>query len=241
MNLVVEKKYIYLKMAAKAIMRSPSMKTFGYLLRYFSPWQKYLDKGRNAVIDQQPWLTFPAIDYIKTILHPAMRVFEYGSGGSTLFWAKQAREVISVEHDHQWFELMKQQLEQLKMQNVSYFFIPPRIDEHVGKKDPGNPTDYVSADEDYRNNSFLDYASFIDRFEPESFDIILIDGRARPSCIAHSISKLKRNGYLIVDNSERAYYLEGFKFSGPGWKVRSFFGPVPYTYSFSETTIIEKK
>ncbi len=38
------------------------------------------------------------------------RVFEWGSGNSTLFWAKYADEVVSVEYDKVWCEKMKNYL-----------------------------------------------------------------------------------------------------------------------------------
>ncbi|HYJ38888.1 MAG TPA: hypothetical protein VEV87_09740 [Chitinophagaceae bacterium] len=241
MNEAVQNRYIYVKMSIRALKRSPSVKTLSYLFRYFSPWRKYLVKERNSVIDKQPWLTFPAIDFIKGVLNPGMRVFEFGSGGSTLFWAYRTKEVISVEHDEKWYLLMKQTLKEQKIGNVSYFFIPPQNEANSIGKDPGNPGDYISSDEQYKNESFKEYATSIDRYQPEFFDIILVDGRARPSCIAHALGKLKKNGYLVIDNSERNYYLEPFTFEAPGWKVYRFYGPVPYTHSFSETTIIEKR
>ena len=32
------------------------------------------------------------------------RLFEYGSGGSTLWWASRVKEIFSVEHDKYWFQ-----------------------------------------------------------------------------------------------------------------------------------------
>jgi predicted O-methyltransferase YrrM len=36
-----------------------------------------------------------------------MKVFEYGAGASTLWWAQRVSEVLSCEHDPQWFELTR--------------------------------------------------------------------------------------------------------------------------------------
>jgi precorrin-6B methylase 2 len=62
----------------------------------------------NASVDASgsplPWMTYPAIEFIRKRVKPDMSVFEYGSGGSTIWWANQVREVISVEHDRAWFE-----------------------------------------------------------------------------------------------------------------------------------------
>lgn len=51
-----------------------------------------------------PWITYPAIDFLKNRIYPGMSVFEYGCGGSTLWWASCVKEVISVEHDQNWYQ-----------------------------------------------------------------------------------------------------------------------------------------
>lgn len=50
-----------------------------------------------------PWVTYSFIDFIKDRMRKYHRVFEFGSGNSTFFYAKLAGKVVSVEHDHDWF------------------------------------------------------------------------------------------------------------------------------------------
>lgn len=50
-----------------------------------------------------PWVTYSFIDFIKTRLNKELSIFEYGSGNSTLFYAKHVKRVVSVEHDEAWF------------------------------------------------------------------------------------------------------------------------------------------
>jgi hypothetical protein len=50
-----------------------------------------------------PWVTYSFIDFIKTRLNKELTIFEYGSGNSTLFYAKRVKRVVSVEHDEAWF------------------------------------------------------------------------------------------------------------------------------------------
>lgn len=50
-----------------------------------------------------PWITYPAIEFIQTRIKRTMTVFEYGSGGSTTWWANRVSEVISIEHDRAWY------------------------------------------------------------------------------------------------------------------------------------------
>src|SRR5215218_1655637 len=58
------------------------------------------DRENNYV----PWFTYPAIEALKNWDLADKRVFEYGSGYSTLFWASRAKEVVSVEHNRDWYE-----------------------------------------------------------------------------------------------------------------------------------------
>jgi hypothetical protein len=54
-----------------------------------------------------PWITYPAIEFIRRRIKNEMKVFEFGSGGSTLWWADRVSEVISIEHDRVWHEKFK--------------------------------------------------------------------------------------------------------------------------------------
>jgi hypothetical protein len=51
-----------------------------------------------------PWYTYPAIEYLQQLDFRDRRVFEWGSGNSSLFWARVAGRVTSVEDDTDWFE-----------------------------------------------------------------------------------------------------------------------------------------
>ncbi|AYV21213.1 SAM-dependent methyltransferase [Vibrio mediterranei] len=54
-----------------------------------------------------PWITFPALDYLDSIDVSKNRVFEFGSGGSSLYWSKRCEQVVSVEHYKKWFDAMQ--------------------------------------------------------------------------------------------------------------------------------------
>lgn len=55
-----------------------------------------------------PWVTYPFIDFIKDRIKKDHTVFEFGSGNSTLFYAKYADSVVSVEHNKEWYEKISQ-------------------------------------------------------------------------------------------------------------------------------------
>ena len=99
--------FIYLKSSVKAIAGKFSFSTIADCIRFRGDWKKYLQPGRNPVADKTPWITFPAIEAIRKVLQPQFHVFEYGSGGSTLFWSSHVQKVISVEHEEEWYQRIK--------------------------------------------------------------------------------------------------------------------------------------
>ncbi|WP_442589358.1 FkbM family methyltransferase [Pedobacter sp. AW31-3R] len=75
----------------------------GYLVNI--GWFKSFDTHQavNENGDPLPWVTYSFIDFIGPRLNKEMTIFEYGSGNSTLFYAKRVQHVISVEHDELWY------------------------------------------------------------------------------------------------------------------------------------------
>ncbi|MCL1926413.1 MAG: class I SAM-dependent methyltransferase, partial [Syntrophorhabdaceae bacterium] len=51
-----------------------------------------------------PWYTYPAIEYLSQLDFSQKRVFEFGCGNSSIWWARRAKKVVSVEHDKNWYE-----------------------------------------------------------------------------------------------------------------------------------------
>lgn len=72
-------------------------------------WFKSAWKEASVDKDGQPvpWMTYPAIYVIDQRITKKMKVFEYGSGNSTLYWAKKAKSVIAVEGDQFWQEKLQ--------------------------------------------------------------------------------------------------------------------------------------
>lgn len=106
------KKINFIKRAKSWIFRALGIES-SYNLRFnsalendgwFISWSK---KGAyNSNEEPIPWITYPSHEYIKKNLPPSISVFEYGSGNGTLWWASVAKEVISCEHDKEWFQKM---------------------------------------------------------------------------------------------------------------------------------------
>ena len=210
-------------------------------MRYYPRWKRSLEPGASSMRDRQPWLTFPAIDLLHRHARPAHRVFEYGGGGSTLFWCDRVAEVITVEHDAAWFKALEQAVHGVKAQWRG-LSIPSDAGDLVPEPDAAEPTHYSSADEASKGRNYKAYAQAISAHPDASFDIILIDGRARASCLALSVPKLKPGGLLVLDNAERAYYTErnseALRALEP---ILSGMAPLPYDRDLSETRIYRKR
>jgi hypothetical protein len=59
-----------------------------------------IDKDGNPI----PWCTYSFIKFIEPRLKKHFKVFEYGSGNSTLWYAKRVNEITSVENDFDWYK-----------------------------------------------------------------------------------------------------------------------------------------
>jgi hypothetical protein len=207
--------------------------------RYFLRWHHSLAAESSSMRDQQPWLTFQAIDYLRKHLEPHHRIFEYGGGGSTLFFIARATEVHTVEHNAAWFSVLKQAAPG-RSGCWRGRWIPSVSGNLVSKPDIANPTHYASDDPPELGQQFMKYASAIDEWPDSYFDWVIVDGRARPSCLMHSISKVRVGGFLVLDNSDREYYLrhtlEVILKNGFSEEIRAS-GPSPYGEMFTRTTV----
>ena len=147
----------------------------------------------------KPWFVMGAITYLedKFLEDPygmlVFKSFEWGSGGSTLWLSQRTRNVITLEHDREWLEKTRAELDKYGITNVSLIY---------RRLDGG-------------------YVEHIDGFADEHFDIIMVDGRRRSECLHRAMPKLRRGGALVLDNSERAEYQDAQR-ALAGWPRRDW-------------------
>lgn len=198
---------------------------------------------RNSVVDESAWLTFEAIDFLDDYLKPDQKVFEYGGGGSTLFFCKRAGFVVTVENHEAWYKILSDKIKEKAYLNWEGHFEPGIALDSVQSRNPSEPKDYMSGVKGFENLSFERYANAISKFPNETFDLVLVDGRARPSCAAAAIPKLKPGGILILDNAERIYYtkiLQPILDQHFDIQLNRFF-PTIYVPDFYKTLVLKKK
>ena len=56
----------------------------------------------NAQGEPVPWMNYAVTALLEERLKSTFRLFEFGSGYSTMFYARKVRSVTSVEHDEAW-------------------------------------------------------------------------------------------------------------------------------------------
>jgi hypothetical protein len=152
-----------------------------------------------------PWWTYRAVDVVDTWLatrpSPA-RVFEFGTGASTVWLAQRSGELHSVEHDAGFATSFAPWLD--PFDNVTL---------HVVRPEESAAPRAASAVENWSGYDFSSYVSTIEKVGGE-FDLIVIDGRARQSCLERAVSLLAPAGIIVFDNSRRSRYRAGIEACG---------------------------
>jgi tRNA(Met) C34 N-acetyltransferase TmcA len=93
-------------------------------------------KGRPIDIDGNPipWFTYSAIEYLSQLNLSEKTVLEWGSGNSSLFFAKRVKSIVSIESDNEWYK----EISDRKLQNQEVLFSKienyEKIPSLIGKK-----------------------------------------------------------------------------------------------------------
>lgn len=146
-----------------------------------------------------PWYTYPSIDFLKNRSYEDKIILEFGGGQSTLWWARRAKSVVTLEGDLTWFN---------------------RIKHHM----PGNvDLNCVSMANVVINTAQVE--KIIHSKPHTQYDVIIIDGLYRYEMIPIALRMMAQDGIIICDNAEGYGFYEGFKESGLN-RV-DFFGNAP--------------
>lgn len=180
---------------------------------------KVYDSLEMAKLDV-PWWTYDAIAAVDTWLagrERPIRVYEYGSGASTIWLSRRTDEIHSVEHHKGFGEMMQQELADDPKIHL-------RVIEPVESDNPVVP----SQKEGHAGLDFAAYVNSIDDVDGE-FDLVVIDGRAREACLEKAKDRLAPGGIIVYDNSKRKRYQEAIAASGLQEKAYSGLTPtLPY-------------
>lgn len=180
-------------------------------------WKKsFLDGfSQDENGDAVPWMSYPAIEFFKKNLNRNHTIFEFGCGASTLFFTKRVKKVVSLETRENWKGLVEEKLQSQGSENSEIHLMEDGLE----------------------NENYENFA----RNYGEKFDFIIIDSLKRFNCSKNSISALKSNGSIVLDDSERKNYKKIFDFfAEENFKKTDFFGIAPGQLRIKNTTIFTK-
>jgi predicted O-methyltransferase YrrM len=145
-----------------------------------------------------PWIGCAAVAELDRLIGAGPRpfdIFEWGSGGSTIWFAmKQVGRVVTVEHNPAWHQ---QILEAAQLRGLTIeAHLRPAVPCPGCRHSAGHP---ASAPD-------MDFSAYV--AIEGSYDLILVDGRARVMCFRNAVEHLRPGGYLVLHDSERQCYAE---------------------------------
>ncbi len=161
----------------------------------FPDWVSSFRPGHSLLRKPMPWLPFVATNWLRTYLQPHMKVFEYGSGASTIYMAKLAGKLFTVEHDAAWHTRVSTALMQHGIRNCVYQLREPYFEKRGTSLIPD------PSEKENPGVNFESYVTAIDEHPDHTFDLVLVDGRIRHACMEHALPKIKVGGYLMLDNA----------------------------------------
>lgn len=141
---------------------------------------------RPPVELELPWFSYAAIDFLEKYLGPQTRVFEFGSGGSTLFFAQRAKSIVSVEDNGRWCEIVAKKIAERGLKNADLRHVPVSFT---------NEADFAASD-------------YLNTVRQSNFDVIIVDGtewtmNVRPICFHAAEEQVSSGGVIVVDDSWR--------------------------------------
>jgi hypothetical protein len=120
----------------------------------------------------EPWWTFRIKKRVSRILTPESNVVEFGFGHSTLWLARNAGKVLSIENDPAWYERVSRQNDELGLSNVTLV---------------------LREGEDYAD---------VGDIPDGSVNFCVIDGMYRARCARAMPVKMKPGGWIYLDNTD---------------------------------------
>ena len=189
----------------KSLFLAPKAFNFAYIrYRVLRPILKGYYKVFNLFHPERPWTTPASIIFFEKVLTKEMTGLEYGSGRSTVFFAKKLKNLVSIEHHTAWHLKVEKLLAENNLANVEYLLIPEQITDDLQETDLETRLNKMDGSEP--REEYFNYYDRVNEYPDQYFDFVLIDGRARVKCGLTALKKLKKGGIFVLDNSERPRY-----------------------------------
>lgn len=167
-----------------------------------------------------PWMPYSTILKLHSVIRKDFNILETGCGGSSLFFLQRCKTLTSLEHDKKWILELENKISFPNYKNRWSLVLRDLTTEAINQ------------------SPYLDY---IKNQKEEAFDLISIDGRLRSESLKIASSKVKRGGFILLDNSDRHQYQKGVAFLNElGWNRKDYEG-ICYGLEFdSKSTIWQR-
>lgn len=147
-----------------------------------------------------PWMSKIEIQTILKYLNKDQTVLEFGCGGSTNFFCDYVKDYYSIEHNEEWFC----KIDAIKKNNVRIYHV--KRNQTTSEDQRIKPYCLEGLEQSSRYKDFYDYITYPAKMNTV-FDVVLVDGRARPECAKFIKPYLNNNGYLFIhDYWDRKHY-----------------------------------
>jgi hypothetical protein len=151
--------------------------------RYFS---MSLPSSATPLALGMPWWSYGAVDAVARFVHAEMDVFEFGSGGSSIFLAHRTKHVTCVEDSAVWVDLVRKEAEKQCLNNL----------------------DVLVESFDFQKAEGFSESNYLLALGDRSYDLIVVDGQensvqVRPECFQRAESHIKPGGLIVLDDSWR--------------------------------------
>jgi len=133
--------------------------------------------------------------FIEKYLKKEDILLEWGSGSSTLYWSSLVKKILSVEHDVDWINQLKQIFPLYDVNNVKMYHIPSHTPDPI-------PCRY---------EQFKDYIEFPKK-QKFKFTKVLIDGRARKYCAKSIYDMIDDDVIIFIHDFNRPDYQKTLKY-----------------------------
>lgn len=163
---------------------------FNSPLRRRGWFKSFHDAPTDSDGEPIPWAPYAFIDFMSERISSSARVFEYGSGFSTAWYADRAAEVVAVEDDSDWHEKVD------KMLQSNAEVLHREANEYSEAIEEFGDFDIVVIDGPYRSECVR---SAIDHLSPEG--VVVWDD---------TYSESHEEGYELLKNEEfRELFFQG--------------------------------
>ena len=119
-----------------------------------------------------PWLTYPAVRFLDGLDTSQRRALEFGSGASTAWLNARFDDVLSIEHAAEWYA-----------KSAGFPIV---------LRDPDGGPYHGAADSPYLEAGRVG----------APWDVVLVDGMARVTCVEHIDDFVAADGLVVLDDTD---------------------------------------